>query len=139
MSCPFFLPTERFPEGNWPHPQRLPLGEGWRGICTASGRQNATPSDQQVQELCNLGYPAACEHFPKDRAADAVRFAVVRERGDKLDLCYVFEREHRPGEFGTLEFDVTGACAAPHPNECVQRMAGCFVESYVRRRQPSQA
>ncbi len=138
MACPFFLPTDRFSEGSWPHPPRLPLGDGWRGTCTAPGQQNVTPNDQELRELCNLGYPAGCARFPRDRSADAVRFAVVRDRGDMIQLCYVCEREHRPGEYGSLEFDVaSGAWASEHRNPCIQRMAACFVESYLLRRQVS--
>jgi hypothetical protein len=138
MACPFFLPLERFSEGNWPHPLRLPLGDGWRGTCTAPGQQNVAPTDQELHELCNLGYPTGCARFPRGRAADAVRFAVVRDRGHQLQLCYVCEREHLPAEYGTLEYDVSSrAWASAHRDQCIQRMAACFVESYLRRRQGS--
>ncbi len=140
MACPFFLPLERFPDGNWPHPLRLPLGDGWRGLCNAPGQQNVSPTDHELQELCNLGYPATCARFPKDRPADAVRFAVVRDRGDKLQVCYVLELGHRPGEYGTLEYDLaSGTWAGEHRDAGIQRMAACFVESYLRRRQASSA
>jgi hypothetical protein len=47
----------------------------------------------------------------------------------------VCEREHRPAEHGMLEFDSAEArWERPHYDPRVQRMAQCFLESYVEKR-----
>lgn len=135
MACPYFLPTEKFVDGTWPHPARLPLGDGWRGMCTAPGQQNVSPCDQDLKDYCNLGYPRRCSRFPAHAAADAVRFCVMRDRGDVIELCYVFERDYLPGQFGTLEYEPAGGrWRASHPDHRVQQMAACYLDSYLARR-----
>jgi hypothetical protein len=75
LACPFFMPTQRADDTGWPHPARLPLGGGWMGLCRAPGHEPCEPSPRDLQELCNLGYATRCSRLPKERAADAVRFA----------------------------------------------------------------
>lgn len=131
MACPFFMPTEKFDGGEWPHPARLPLGAGWRGICTAAPQ--LVPGDNDLRDHCNLGY-ARCLHLPQQREADAVRFSVAAASDNRIVLNYVCERDHRPGEHGTLEFDLLACCwAKPHDDARMQRMAECFVEAYRQR------
>jgi len=140
MACPYFLPTEKFVDGTWPHPARLPLGGGWRDMCTAPGQQNVIPCDQELTDFCNLGYSRRCPRFPADRVADAVRFCVMRDRGDAIELCYVFERDHLPGLFGTLQYDpVARTWPVPHPDHRVHRMAECYLDSYLARRAAASA
>src|SRR4051812_48555247 len=106
------MPLERLENGNWPHPARLPLGCGWSGHCTAPGHENQTPSQDILEAFCNLGYPSSCAWSPRQRAWDAVRFAVSAtgeagvgqgmgiERANPptqlVRLVYVCERDHRP-------------------------------------------
>lgn len=131
VACPYFMPTEKIDGGEWPHPARLPLGAGWRGICTAG--QQSEPGDIELRDCCNLGY-ARCVRLPGNREADAVRFSVAAASDAKIVLNYVCERDHRPGAHGTLEFDLNaGTCVTPHADERVQKMAECFVESYRQR------
>jgi len=82
--------------------------------------------------------------LPRERVWDSVRFAArtVSEgngiRG-RIQIRYVCEREHRPAEHGTLEFDAGEAqCEHPHHDGRVQRMAECFLESYLEKRKVHQ-
>ena len=66
--------------------------------------------------FCNLGYAEGCGRLPGERAWDSVRFAVLENReregksaGGRIQIRYVCEREHRPAEHGTLEFDAVDA------------------------------
>lgn len=144
MACPYFMPVERLEGGSWPHPARLPLGAGWAGHCTAAGHEGHIPSPGILETCCNLGYAVNCTWAPLNRISDAVRFAVLParrglEKSDappsSIHLCYVFEREHRPVEAGELEFDVMHSeWLRPHSDPRVQKMAQCFLESYLSRK-----
>lgn len=144
MACPFFLPIEKLENGIWLHAGRLPLGCGWSGHCTAPGHEGESPSQEELREFCNLGYAEGCGRLPRERVWDSVRFAArtVSEgngiRG-RIQIRYVCEREHRPAEHGTLEFDAGEAqCEHPHHDGRVQRMAECFLESYLEKRKVHQ-
>ncbi len=134
MTCPFFMPTRRLEGGAWPHPARLPLGYGWEGHCTAPGNQGAKPELQRLQDECSLGYASSCPHLPAQRAWDAVRFAISSENESRVLLAYVCERNHLPIEHGNLEFKVReGSWARSHEDTRVQKMAECFVESWLQK------
>ena len=127
LACPFFLPTEQLRGGAWIHPTRLPLAAGWEGTCTAPGHEGATP---ESFEPCNLGYASTCPRLPQERRWDAVRFAVLQESSERSLLVYVCEKDHLPADHGNLEFCVRdGACAKPHPDPRIQKMAECFLAS----------
>jgi hypothetical protein len=140
------MPTERLENGNWPHPARLPLGGGWSGECTASGHEGEVPSQQVLESFCNLGYAHDCAWAPRELVWDAVRFApCVPCDADKdttgvvahriVELRYVCERAHRPVEHGILEYDLARATwARPHSDARVQKMAKCFLESYLKKK-----
>jgi hypothetical protein len=143
------MPIERLEGGNWQHPARLPLGSGWGGKCTASGHEGKIPSQQVLESFCNLGYARGCGWAPRERVWDAVRFAPCASRvghdADKdsardvarrvVQLRYVCERDHRPVEHGILEYDLARATwARPHSDARVQKMAECFLESYLKRK-----
>jgi hypothetical protein len=52
-----------------------------------------------------------------------------------IRLRYVCERDHRPVEHGTLEFDMQRATwTLRHSDERVQKMAECFMDSYLRKK-----
>jgi hypothetical protein len=98
--------------------------------------------------------------LPEQREWDAVRFALVapiefalgatavagagdREHGNgeggesrrSLQVRYVCERQHRPVEHGRLEFDVIESrWPQPHSDARVQKMAECFLASYLNRK-----
>ena len=142
------MPVERLETGNWPHPARLPLGCGWRGHCTAPGHENQIPEPEILETFCNLGYAGPCSWAPLQRAWDAVRFAVMAPPeatfGDRassispareLRLIYVCERDHRPVQHGDLLFDLTTAAwIRRHEDARIQKMAECFLESYLKKK-----
>jgi len=135
LACPFFMPVRKLEDGNWIHPLRLPLGSGWDGYCSAPGHEGVRPTDEELRELCNLGYAASCSRLPRERACDAVRFSVARDRGSQLLLWFVCEAGHRPAGHGTLEYDVSfGQWTSRHSDPRIQKMAECYLESYLLRR-----
>ena len=140
MACPFFIPTERFDNGGWLRRERLPLGNGWRGLCTAQRDEQIVPSDDELRQFCNLGYAAQCRRLPAERQFDAARFSVARDRDQRIEICYVLEAGHRPGAHGVLAYDAAaGRWAAAHPDPRIQAMAACYLESYFERRQNRRA
>jgi hypothetical protein len=155
VACPFFMPIQKLETGAWPHTARLPLGCGWSGHCTAPGHEGEVPTQGALEEFCNLGYARKCSCLPQQRVWDAVRFAVAaqqdqRGRGDGseirtaqsrvIQLRYVCEREHRPVEHGRLKFDIGAAgWLDRHPDIRVQKMAECFLESWLNKRTPQVA
>jgi hypothetical protein len=150
LACPYFMPVARLENGAFPHPARLPLGCGWSGHCTAPGHEGQTPEQRVLESFCNLGYAGTCGWSPSHRTWDAVRFAVsapadfAREKrlkdvselaGRPLRLRYVCERENLPVEHGELEFDLLQAAwLRKHSDVRVQRMAECFLESYLKKK-----
>ena len=148
MACPYFMPVARLESGNWPHPGRLPLGCGWNGHCTAPGHEEAVPSQDILESCCNLGYATSCGRAPAERTCDAVRFAIAAPEKPQahskdsalsgarfLRITYVYERDHRPAGQGELEFDLAeSAWIRPHEDVRMQRMAECFLESYLKKK-----
>jgi hypothetical protein len=142
------MPLEKLEGGTWAHPARLPLGAGWRGHCTAPGHEGETPSQDVLEAFCNLGYASSCSCVPRERAWDAVRFAVcapqsLNRRASyksenaacSIRLRYVCERDHRPATDGELEFDPAQAkWLRRHDDPRLQRMAECFLETYLKRK-----
>jgi hypothetical protein len=148
VACPFFMPIEKLENGAWPFPWRLPLGCGWSGQCTAPEHEGESPSTEELQEFCNLGYAKSCPRLPHARAWDSVRFGIraANAAADNaachcIQVHYVCERDHLPAEHGLLEFRPAEAMwSKRHPDPRLQRMAECFVASYLeRRRQAIQA
>lgn len=146
LACPYFMPVSKLENGSWPHPARLPLGCGWTGHCTAPGHEQAVPSQNVLQDLCNLGYANRCSWAPAERRWDAVRFAIaspVRNSRDAaeneparvLRLTYVYEQANRPAGQGELEFDLsTATWLCRHEDARIQKMAECFLESYLHKK-----
>jgi hypothetical protein len=131
------MPTHRADDAGWPHPSRLPLGAGWSGLCRAPGHEPSEPSAREIEQLCNLGYATRCPRLPQERTADAVRFSVARDRGSRLELWFVCEMGHRPAEYGKLDYDrASGRWATSHPDARIQKMAECYLESYLLKRIP---
>jgi hypothetical protein len=143
------MPVERIGAGNWPHPARLPLGCGWSGHCTAPGHEGEVPPQDVLEAFCNLGYASSCAWAPAERAWDAVRFSIAAPlhgerdqaasnggvRSQVLRLIYVCERAHRPVVHGELRFQLqSGEWLERHEDARVQKMAECFLESYLKKK-----
>ena len=140
------MPVAKLENGSWPHPARLPLGCGWSGYCTAPGHEHQTPAHDILEAFCNLGYATGCSWAPTQRIWDSVRFSVSAPLSAKpspgaadapsrlLHLTYVCERDHRPVEHGELEFDLPSATwIHRHQDARIQKMAECFLESYLKK------
>src|SRR5271166_385669 len=128
------MPDERF-HSNWPFPQRLPLGAGWAGTCTAPGCGGVRPSDERLKSSCNLGYARTCSRLPAERHADAVRFALAEERDGILRVLFACEREYLPAGHGELLYDAAnGSWLQADHDPRVQRMAECYVHVQKERR-----
>jgi hypothetical protein len=134
------MPMEKLENGTWLHAGRLPLGCGWSGQCTAPGHEGVIPSPQELQEFCNLGYAHGCGRLPQERVWDSVRFGARTARSDgataeRVLVRFVCERGHLPVEHGLLEFDVAaGRWQQTHRDGRVQRLAECFLQTYVEKR-----
>jgi len=144
------MPVSKLEGGNWLHPARLPLGGGWNGHCTAPGHEHAIPSQDVLEACCNLGYAVSCSWAPAERRSHAVRFAVsspARNGGEfsassfdnqparLVHVIYVYEQANRPGGRGELEFDLsTATWLRRHEDARIQKMAECFLESYLHKR-----
>ena len=90
--------------------------------------------DQKELESCNLGYAKSCPRLPKERACDAVRFAIAQDSGDLIALQFVLESDHRPAGHGVLHFDrLSGSWTSSHPDPLIQKKAECFLQSYLER------
>jgi hypothetical protein len=130
------MPTERADDIAFPHPSRLPLGSSWRGTCRVPGHEQLALSSIEL-ESCNLGYAKFCPRLPKERACDAVRFAVVSDSGDSISLQFVLETAYLPTADGILVYaHDSQKWIAPHPDHRIQKMAECFLQSYLDRKRP---
>jgi hypothetical protein len=128
------MPEKEF-ISDWPFPQRLPLGAGWAGTCTAPGHKGVRPTDEELRSGCNVGYARACSRLPGGRHADAVRFALGEERDGVLRVLFACEREYLPAGHGELSYDAaSGAWLQSHQDPRVQRMAECYVQAQRARR-----
>jgi len=137
MPCPFFFPTQKFEAIAVPHRARLPLRDGWSGQCTAPGHEGYLPGPQELADGCNLGYAKDCPRFPQQRAYDAIRFGIARDDKEAVLLTYVCEAAHLPVEHGTLKY-VAGRWLSPHADSRLQRMAECYLQTYLSQRNESQ-
>jgi hypothetical protein len=147
VACPFFMPVEKLENGSWLHAHRLPLGCGWSGHCTAPGHEGEIPSAEDLHQFCNLGYAESCGRLPRERPWDSIRFSarslsINNENGSSrhVQLRYVCERAHLPAEHGMLEFDAaTSQWQQRHLDGRLQRMAECFLASYMEKRNKQEA
>jgi hypothetical protein len=142
VACPFFLPVEKLENAGWLHAHRLPLGAGWAGRCTAPTHEDANLSNEELREFCNLGYASQCARLPRERAWDSVRFGAKIATGnqtgrssDCVEVRYICERDHLPAAHGRLEFYPSrGEWGKKHFDHRVQRLAECFLESWLEKK-----
>ena len=99
----------------------------------APGHEGTEPPDATVGECCNLGY-SKCPRIPQEREADAVHFCVASDREGIVSLHWVFVKDHGAAGFGRLHFErSSGNWKDQHPSAIVQRMAQCYLDSYLAR------
>ena len=134
------MPVVKIESGGWLHAHRLPLGTGWSGHCTAPHHENASPSEYELREFCNLGYAALCARLPCEREWDSIRFGAKacsnnEPTANSIEVRYICERAHRPGEHGMLQFQLaSGQWTQKHHDARIQRMAECFLESWLEKK-----
>lgn len=93
---------------------------------------------QELQELCNLGYASKCGRLPKDRSYDAVRFSVARDTGAQLLIWFACEAGHYPCNHGQLEYNPSlTTWVSSHQDPQIQKLAECYVQSYLTRKSNS--
>jgi hypothetical protein len=54
-------------------------------------------------------------------------------RNHVVHLRYACERDHRPVEHGQLTFEAGAGWVVMHPDVRVQKMAECFLESWMAK------
>ena len=87
-----------------------------------------------------MGYASTCPHLPQERTCDAVRFGVSSDRSRTIAVAYICEYNHRPAGNGMLEYDrVADEWVRTHPDVRIQRMADCFLQSYLSRNHQTRA
>ncbi len=66
---------------------------------------------------------------------------MARDLGAQLSLWFVCESGHLPAAYGTLEYDLLlGRWISSHADPRIQKMAECYLQSYLLRRiQPAPA
>lgn len=88
MACPYFYPVAKADAAR--QPARAPLGVLYQGRCEMGGSAE--------HDACNFGYARhACEAFPHDAEADAVRFTTIEGRS-----VYILERDYLPIRHGSV-------------------------------------
>ena len=135
----------------WAFPSRLPLGAGFCGTCRAptpawaksaqSGGPGAagegaeaTPDDAALRDFCNVGYARGCSRMPVERRADSVRFAVTADKGERVILSYVYDRDHLPVAHGQLEYDcIRQRWLSAVADACLERQAECYLAIYLEK------
>jgi hypothetical protein len=134
LACPFFYPTERHESELWPFRRRLPLGDGFLGHCTAPEHDGTEPDDAMLRDCCNLGY-SQCRRLPEQRQADAAHFSIASDRDGVVSLHWVLVKNHAAESFGQLHFERdANSWREEHSSPTLQRMAQCYLESYLNKR-----
>jgi hypothetical protein len=131
VACPYFIPSAPHPRELWPHRFRLPLGDGFSGICGA--RVQETPCDDEtLRSQCNLGY-AECVHLPVERELDAIRFHVRSENSTILRVQFACEHQHQPAFAGELRYDRSSKIWVDPPDPRLVHLAEAAVRAWFGR------
>jgi len=130
VACPFFFPLEKLETENWLHAPRVPLGDLYQGECRAQAP--LPPATLASTDYCNNGYGRGhCEYFPAKADADAFRFHLIADHGDRLEIQYILEKKCWPIEHGVLNI----ASDEPRAEDTLRQQAVSFAASYRRRSQ----
>jgi hypothetical protein len=134
VACPHFEPTKHRSDAG----TLLPLRDFWFGVCHADGA-GFEPDERLLSDCCNMGYARGkCARFPQAPGPDSVRFTIARDSDQRILVSFAVERDHRPFSQGSLEFSRTaGKFAATGSDPLIEKQAGAYVASYLRRRPTS--
>jgi hypothetical protein len=136
VACPFFYPLGPLDTQEWSVPPRLPLGDLQQGECRAQV-EAFCPEPEQLLKHCNPGYARGqCCRFPAHAEADAFRFHVAADCGERLEVLYIVEQACWPVRHGKLDIATADAIAAPTEqlDEILRQQAVVFAASYSKRR-----
>jgi hypothetical protein len=114
----------------------MPLGDTWSGTCHADAASPFTPDENALSHLCNMGYArGTCAHFPENQTCDALRFLIVSDRDQMIQVAYSMERDHYPKAHGTLAYSrVQSMFTSVAADPWLEKQAQAYVMSYLRRR-----
>ena len=112
----------------------LPLGGAWTGTCLVQPGSPADPGDGRLA-LCNLGYArATCDRFPSNAVADAIRFAISSDDGQRLRILFAVERGHHPLDHGAIMYRIAeGTFEPPLPEAAFASQVRAYATSYLCR------
>lgn len=139
MACPFFFPLEPMDRRRWPGRPETPLGEAFSGECRTIGKTPMVPDDSIQKEHCNFGYPDDCPYFPKQHPYQAIRFAIIHDKNEKIVASYIMENNHQPHRHGELIFNTSSRqIENPHSNPIVHRQSLCYFEAFLKKKEAVQ-
>ena len=133
MPCPFFEPVRVVSRPEFPG-ARLPLLEEHEGICHARQEPFAAPAELRFR-CCNHGYSRdRCEHFPAAEIRSAIRFDVLQQDAEEIEILCVEERDYAPLRWQKLRYRVAAGVIEPElPDACARAQARAFCQSLLRR------
>jgi hypothetical protein len=133
MACPFFQPQSVAPDPKHRN-SRLPLLAEYDGFCRASAEPLPAPSELRYA-CCNHGYSRGlCHHFPSSETRSCLRFDVLRQNPESLELLFVEERDHTPVSWRALRYTFNTESIEPDLQDiCARAQVRAFCRSYLAR------
>lgn len=118
------------------HPNaRLPLIQEYDGLCHAGSEPGAIAASSRFAG-CNHGNrDDVCNKFPAGQDQMVLRFTILREDDDSLEILTVEETNHRPSRWNPVRFTVTGEQLTPDLSDrCLRAQLLAFCRSYLREK-----
>lgn len=130
MPCPFFYPTQ--PVAHPAHPgARLPLIQEFQGSCHACDTVVPAPADG-LFSLCNHGYSRGeCVHFPPDEVRSCLRYSVIGETSEFLEILWVEEQDHKPVKWDKVRYRIATGTLSDELSGCMRAQVEAFGRSYL--------
>lgn len=131
MACPYFQPTEPVSEPSAVG-GRLPLIDEHEGTCLAS---SPVPVSTDVRrECCNQGYTQGrCARFPQEESPAALRYSVVRQTPEALEILCIAEKEYAPLWFRQVSYSIAvDSVVTEDLDPPIAAQAAAFCRSYLR-------
>ena len=131
MPCPYFEPRERSSKSL--RNARLPLIDEYKGMCHARAGQPAAVPAEMIAGPCSHGYSrGTCSQYPADTKTAAMRYSVLRQSDETLDLVCIEEAGYAPVRWHALQYSkATGLLAPDVGGECMKAQAIAFCRSYL--------
>jgi len=137
MPCPYFEPRQVQAERNHVN-GRLPLIEEYDGLCHAEAGSVAVHPFAVPEDLrfyCNHGNSrGSCRHFPAAELRSSIRYDVVKQTPDALELLWVEEREYAPFAWSTVRYVLADEQLEPAIADiCKSAQIRAFCRSFLDR------